>query len=334
MATTRLSDVIIPAVFAPAVVQRNLQLSNLWRSGIIQTDPEIDALAKGPAGTSVMPYWNDLTGRSNVGNDDPAVRAVPKKMTMGSDSAIRQARNIGVATMNLTAAFLAQDPADVAASLVAGFWIREQQLIMFEFLAGVLASNAANDNGDMVTDITAETGDPVTPANKLDGIAILAAKQQLGDRSNVLTSIIMHSAVRTHLQGLGFISTAAPNAVDVGWGTFAGYTVIEDDSVFTEVVDGKVVYYTYLIGRGAIAYGEGTPKRPSAIEQDESSGNGEGQEIFWSRRHFIMHLRGIKWTGEVMADKAPTSAELMNPLNWRRVYTRKDIRLAIIKSNG
>lgn len=330
MATTRLSDVIVAPVFAPAVVRRNIQLSVLWRSGIIQVDPQIDALAKGNAGTAVLPFWNDLDGRSNVSSDDPTQRSVPNKITMGSDAAVKLFRNNSWASMRLVSALMGQKPLDVITTLVAEYWIREQQKIMFEFLEGVQASNDELDNGDMLLDLTGLTGD----AAMLSAPAILMGKQQLGDRASFLTAIVMHSAVHTNLQIKGFIATANPAVVDVGWGTYAGYTVLVDDSVPTEVVGGEIIYTSFLFGRGAIAYGEGTPELPTEVQSDPSSGNGEGQEILHSRRHFLMHLRGVKWLGANMVGSSPTGAELANADNWRRVYSRKEIRMVVIKSKG
>ena len=78
-----------------------------------------------------------------------------------------------------------------------------------------------------------------------------------------------------------------------------------------------------------IAYGEGAPKRPVATDilQDD--------EYLVNNRDFVMHPRGVKWTGAApVASTSPTNTELENPLGWERVYEKKNVRLLELKTNG
>ena len=62
MAKTQLADIIVPAQFAPYVLQRTAEKSDLFQSGIVVRTPDYDARAA-LGGTQVdMPHWNDLTG--------------------------------------------------------------------------------------------------------------------------------------------------------------------------------------------------------------------------------------------------------------------------------
>ena len=66
---TKISDVIVPEVFNPYVVQRTMELSALYNSGIIANNSELDELARAGGKTINMPYWNDLTGDDEVLSD-------------------------------------------------------------------------------------------------------------------------------------------------------------------------------------------------------------------------------------------------------------------------
>ena len=64
MAGTTLQDVIVPELFNPYVINRTMELSALYQSGIITNTSEFDALASQAAPTVNMPFFEDLTGES------------------------------------------------------------------------------------------------------------------------------------------------------------------------------------------------------------------------------------------------------------------------------
>ncbi len=334
MSTTRLSDVIVPALFNPYVIQRTAQLSALFGAGIIQADPAINILAQGPSNLVSMPFWNDLTGRSNIGSDDPAVLAVPNKIGANKDAAQKHFRNNSWAAMDLTGIMAGSDPMRAIGDLVAEYWARDMQTTLITTLSGVIADNKAGNSGDMVYTIGTDANSAITSAEKLSAAAILAAKQTMGDAAAKLTAIAMHSVVHTGLQLQGLIAFIPNDKANVGWGTYLGYSVVVDDSCPAVAGTYRTMYTSYMFGPGAIGYGEGAPKTPTAVTRDEASGNGEGQEILFQRKHFIMHPRGIRWNQASMAGQSPTDAELIAVANWTRVYERKNVRFVAIETNG
>ena len=62
MAITKLSDVIVPELFNPYVVNKTMELSALYQSGIIVSSPEFAKLASEAAPIHNMPFFEDLTG--------------------------------------------------------------------------------------------------------------------------------------------------------------------------------------------------------------------------------------------------------------------------------
>lgn len=334
MATTRLSDVIVPAVFNPYVIQRTAQLSALFRSGIVQPAPEIDILAQGASNLVTMPFWNDLSGRSNVGSDDPGVSSTPDKIGASKDAAQKHFRNKSWAAMNLTGVMAGSDPMGAIGDLVADYWARDMQTTLIKTLDGVIADNIAANGGDMVYSVATDAVGAPTSAEKISATVILTAKQTMGDAAGKLTAIAMHSVLHTSLQLQGLIAFIPNDKADVGWGTYLGYTVIVDDSCPAVAGTNRITYTSYMFGVGAIGYGEGSPKVPTAVTREEMLGNGEGQETLYQRKHFILHPRGIRWTQASMAGQSPTDAELIDPANWLRVYERKNVRFVAIKTNG
>lgn len=335
MAEVRISDVIVPPIFSPSVVNKTMELSRLFQSGIIVPDAQVSALAAGPNSYFELPFFNDLGDtEANTGSDDPTVKSTPQKIGMSKDAAQKFFRNQSWSSMDLTSALLNKDPMGVIADLVAGYWARQGLRTLIAQLKGVIAANIAQDSGDMLVNVALPGAGTPTDANKIGATVVLAAKQTMGDAAESLAAIAMHSVVYTNLQKQNLIAFIPNSQGVVNIPTYLGYQVIVDDMCAVETVSGNPVYTSYLFGRGAVAYGEGSPKVATAVTRDEASGNGEGQETLINRKHFVQHLRGVKFTKTVMAGAGPTNAELEDATNWDRVYTRKQIRFAAIKTNG
>ncbi|CCG07655.1 hypothetical protein [Pararhodospirillum photometricum] len=333
--STRLSDVIVPEVFQPYLVQRSLELDAFVQSGVVARDAQFDALAAGGGTTFPLPFFNDLSGDSNVGSDDPDSLVAPARLTAGRDVAIKHVRNKAWSSMDLTAALLATDPLRAVADLVAPFWVRDRQKLLIASLSGVLAANVAANGGDMIHSVATDDAGAPTAAEVISDEAILAAAQTLGDMKSRLSAIALHSVVHTRLQRLGtLLPVYDPQSGDLRYQTYLGYRVIVDDGLPVTQGAHRPVYTSVLFAEGAFAYGEGQPKMPVETERVPGAGDGEGMEILHSRRHFLLHPRGIRWVGASMARPAPTNAELALAANWQRVYERKAIRIAALRTNG
>ena len=99
MATTQIKDVIVPEIFNPYVMNRSMELSALYQSGIIQNDPMFDKLASSAGRTINMPYWNDLTGEDEVLSDNEAL--TPGTIKAGQDVAVIMRRGKAWSTNDL-----------------------------------------------------------------------------------------------------------------------------------------------------------------------------------------------------------------------------------------
>lgn len=335
MATTRLADLIVIPEFAQRVIELSTAKNKLFNSGVVASEQRIAALVKGEGATFTLPHWNDITGADNVSSDDPAANATPGNITTGSQVAVKLFRNLIYGSMDLNKSFEGgTDPLEVIAGLLSDNWARNQQTILINLFNGVIAANVANNAGDMVYNIATDTVGAPAAAEKISATAILLAKQTMGDAADSLAIMIMHSVVYTELQKQNLIAFIPNDRANIGFGTYMGYGVIIDDGVPAVAGTNRITYTTYLVGRGVIGYGEGAPKVPTEYYRTPLTGNGGGQETLISRREFIMHPMGVKWTSAAMAGTSPTNAELATTANWTRVLERKKIPFVAIKTNG
>ncbi len=341
MTTTRISDLIVPenySRFERDVVQRSIETNLLYQSGIVVPDQRLDELAKSPGKTFNMPFFNDLgDDESNVGSDNPDSSSTPKKIGTDKDVSVKHVRNQSWSSADINLTMIGVDPMDVILNLVSGYWNRQMQRILIASLSGVLADNIANDAGDMVYNICTEvSGDAILDSNCISGDAVVMSKQTMGDQSMSLVAIAMHSTVFSRLQKQNLISTVRNSEGKIMFHKYLELIVIVDDRcpAVTNETTGKIEYTTYLFGQGAVGIGNGQAKVPIEVKRDPDAGDGEGIETLYSRKHFILHPRGVAFQNSSVAGISPTNAELEEAANWDRVYNRKNIRIAVLKTNG
>ena len=305
MAKTKVSDVIVPDVFNPYVVERTAKLSALYQSGIIQRNPRFDTLAASGGRILSMPFWQDLSGDDEVLKDDSALSV--ENITSGKDQAILLMRGQAWSVNDLADALSGDDPMGAISDLVAGYWARRWQKALISILKGIFADALSDNEND-------ESGNSITAELAIDTV------QKLGENKDRLTGWMMHSAVEAQLNKNDLIDYVQPSEGSARIRTFLDKPVIVDDDCPFDSPN----YTTYAFGEGAIALGEGGAPVPTETDRDSLAGD----DILINRRHFILHPRGVKFTDASVTDESPTNAELEDQTNWELVYDAKNCRIA------
>jgi hypothetical protein len=202
--------------------------------------------------------------------------------------------------------------------LVAAYWQRDMQKVLLATLDGVFK---AASMADLVHDISALTGG----AELISGSTFIDAVQKLGDAKDLLTGVMMHSAVEAYLAKNDLIEYVQESQQDVRVPYFMNKRVVVDDGAPFDT--GTKVATVYLFGAGAVALGNGSHPRIIPTEIDRDSLASSGEDYLINRRIFILHPRGVKWTEASVADVFPTNTELATGTNWERVYETKAIRI-------
>lgn len=313
MAKTQISDIIVPEVFNPYVIQRTAELSALAQSGVISNNPELDALATAGGKLINMPYWNDLTGDDEVLSDSGAL--TPAKITASQDVAALLMRGKAWSTNDLAKALSGDDPMMRIGDLVAEYWARRRQATLLSMLKGVFLSASMAGNS---LDVSALAGDLA----KITGPTFIDALSKLGDSAGKITAVAVHSATYASLKKQNLVTTVKPSDnEEIEY--YMGKRLVVDDTcpVSTDV------YTTYLFGEGAIGLGNGAAPVPTETDRDSLAGD----DILINRQHFILHPRGVKFTSASVAGSSPTNAELQTATNWTRVYENKNVRIIEFK---
>lgn len=332
MAVTTIEDVIVPELFNPYVVNRTMELSEFFKSGIVANSPEFDALASEAARTHNMPFFEDLNGESEPILE--GVKMTPGKIGSNKDVSTTIFRQKEWGVTNLSAALAGADPMKAVGDLVAAYWARDMQKELIAILAGVFGTTTAGEDGtqaaetrmkDHILDLTVMTK---AEAKLISASAFIDACQLLGDAQGQLSGIAMHSATKSYLKKKNLIETER-DSTDVEFETYQGRRVTVDDGC---PVDKDGTYTTYLFGSGAVAYGNGKPVRHVETEIDRDKQTGGGVDYLINRKAYILHPRGIAYTGAVREHvETPTREELAMAENWNPVYEKKQLRIVAIR---
>lgn len=219
MAETKIADVIQPELFAQYVIDKTTEKNELMYAGVIESNPKLNQLINGGGTIFTMPRWNDLDGESEVLDDSNSLTV--NRITSYAELATMMIRGKAWGANELAGALAGDDPMKAIASLVADWWVRDEKKTLMSILKGVFTSASMADH---IKDITTEV------TTKISGEAVLDAKQLMGDASNLLQMIYMHSAVFTELQKQNMIQFIPVAESKITIPTYLGYRVVMDDS--------------------------------------------------------------------------------------------------------
>ncbi len=345
MATTRLSDAVIPEVYADYQAENTPEKTAFFESGVVVRNPMLDQKANTGGQEIQIPFWRDLDAsvEPNASNDDPADMAAPNKLGSGLQKARISYLNQGYSAADLVVELAGSDPMQRIRNRFGTYWQRQWQRRIIASAVGLLADNEANDDGDMVYD---------GAASLWSRQAFTSAVFTLGDAFGQLSAIAVHSLAYKQMIDADDIDFIPDSQGNLTIPTFMGQRVIVDDSMpATSAGDPATITTTaVLFGAGAFGYGEGSPEVPEEIERQARAGNGGGVETLWERKTWILHPFGYQFTGDDITNRAnlrgrtgadtsvdelsPLLADLRKAANWSRVVDRKNVPIAFLKIKG
>lgn len=316
MAATKLTDIIVPEIFNPNVIERTSELDAFIQSGV--TMDMSGQVNIGMGQTIQLPFYQDLSGSDNVLVDTGDITLA--NIGMAQDTAAVLLREKSWGASDVSVALGQDDPMDAVAQLVASYWSRRRQAALIQILNGAMGASNMTDN---VSDISSLSG---TAAN-FDAEAFIDAQGKLGDHQDELAAVAVHSATYTAMKKQDLIDFIPDSEGKPTIPTYMGKRVIVDDGM--PVTSG--VYTTYLFGFGAVGFVE--EMMENANEPHRHPEKLGGTDALYTRRKFVIHPRGIRWVpaSGVPAASTPTNAELAGTGNWSRAWESQNIKIVQFK---
>jgi hypothetical protein len=333
MASTKVTDRIIPEVYNSYINEMFVEKSAWWRSGVVANSPALSASLNRGGETGHFPFNKPYNTDMQVLVNESASTTV-NKIDSDDQIYVRQFLVDSVGATNIASIQSGNDPLEDLAGNIGNNIIREYQSRMGSSVVGIIADNAENDSGDLVNDIAIEDGDNAAASNLVNVNAAIDTFMKRGDRFDEYAAVAMHSAV--------YATALKNNDIDfqlesdlTPFGRYLGIPVIVDDKM--PVVSGSTSgskYYTVFFKPGSFQFGETSAfYEPLEVERNESLAG--GTDIVHYRRDFAIHPVGFAWQNDTKASVyAPTTSELATASNWDRVFDLKNTGFTVLISNG
>ena len=337
MATLR-SDVIIPEVFTPYVIEQTTQRDAFLASGVVQPLAELNATEGGDFIN--VPFWKaNLSGDFEVLTDSSSL--TPGKIQADKQVGVILHRGRAFESRDLAALAAGSDPMAAIGAKIADYIANQRQKDLLSCLGGVFGTlgTTSSSAAFFPLAIDGESGDTPTV---LSPRHVAEAKSLLGDQGDKLTAIAMHSKVyydlverkaidyvattdargTTTTQSGGSLVAAYGGSVDVP--TYCGLRVIVSDDVQTSGSGASTEYATYFFTQGAIASGEQMAMQTETDRDILAKSDAMSIDL-----HYVYHPVGAKWA---VTTANPTRAQLETVGNWSKVYETKN--LGIVRSTN
>ena len=329
MATLR-SDIIIPEVFTPYVIEQTTQRDAFLASGVVRPMAELNATEGGDFIN--VPFWKaNLSGDFEVLSDSSSL--TPGKITADKQVGVILHRGRAFEARDLAALAAGSDPMAAIGAKVADYVANQRQKDLLSCLKGVFGTLGTTSSSAAFFDLTidGESGDTPTV---LSPRHVAEARSLLGDQGDKLAAVCMHSKVYYDLverRAIDYVSTAdargtsttqSGGSMVAAFGnptvpTYMGLRVIVSDDVQTEGSGASSEYATYFFTEGAVASGEQMAMQTETDRDILAKSDAMSIDL-----HYCYHPVGSKWG---VTTTNPTRAQLETVTNWSKVYELKNL---------
>lgn len=330
MATLR-SDLIIPEVFSPYVIEESTRSDAFLQSGVVQPMAELNTSGDGSGDFVSVPFYKaNLSGDFEVLTDSTSL--TPGKIEADRQIGVLLRRGRAFEARDLAALASGSDPIGAIGQKMARYVNHQKQKDLVSCLSGVFGSLNANSSSSAFFGLCldSESGDSPT---SLTPSHVARAKNLLGDQGDKLAAVVMHSATYYELverRAVDFVAagdtaggaTASGGSIAGAFGNptvpvFMGMRVVVSDDVQTTNSGASTEYAVYFMTQGAVGGSEVTALRTETDRDILSLSDALAISL-----GYCYHPIGAKWG---VTTVNPTRAQLETVGNWSKVYETKNI---------
>jgi hypothetical protein len=257
VASTVISDIVVPELFAKYQNQKAADTAQIVLSGAMARDATIESLMAAGGTLVEIPSWQALASTdANIAVDTYATTSTPENLATSRETAAKLSRNQNWGSPDLLASLAGDDPMAAAAGMTGSYWGRELQKAALAVLAGIVAHNEASDSGDFVNDISGASY--IAGTTDFSAGASVDTTSTMGEHESDLGIVIMHPVVYAKARKNNLIDSVSDsaNSLAAGFQTFLGHKVV----LANGAPASAGVYDSYFLAPGFLRLGMGTPK--------------------------------------------------------------------------
>lgn len=343
MATLR-SDVIIPEVFTPYLIEATTVRNSFLTSGVVTA---LDALNVTEGGDKVtIPNWKaDLSGDAERLTDTTSL--TPGKITADKQIGVVLHRGRAWESRDLARLAAGSDPMGAIGAKVADYIANQQQKDLIACLNGVFGAVGSDNSSAAFAALSIDGGG--SGETNLGPRQIAAAEAILNEDADRLGAIVMHPLVYADLKerkAIDFVtaddarvtastiaagsitalnafggSVAAAYSANMTIPFYMGMRVIRSKDVPTSGSGSTTKYACFVMAPGAVGTGQQAALR-SEVDRDILA-KSDAMSVDW---HNVYHPLGARYIGSVN----PTATDLATASNWEKVFETENIGIVRI----
>jgi hypothetical protein len=343
MATLR-SDVIIPEVFTPYLIEATTVRNSFLTSGVVTA---LDALNVTEGGDKVtIPNWKaDLSGDAERLTDSTSL--TPGKITADKQIGVVLHRGRAWESRDLARLAAGSDPMGAIGAKVADYIANQQQKDLIACLNGVFGAVGSDNSSAAFAALSIDGGG--SGETNLGPRQIAAAEAILNEDADRLGAIVMHPLVYADLKerkAIDFVtatdarvtssavaaanldalnafggSVAAAYTANLAVPFYMGMRVIRSKDVPTSGTTPNRKFACFVMATGAVGTGQQAALR-SEVDRDILA-KSDAMSVDW---HNVYHPLGARYTGAAN----PTTADLATAGNWQKVFETENIGIVRI----
>lgn len=343
MAVVR-SDVIIPEVFTPYLIEASTVRNSFLTSGVVTA---LDALNVNEGGDKVtIPNWKaDLSGDAERLTDNTSL--TPGKITADKQIGVVLHRGRAWESRDLARLAAGSDPMGAIGAKLADYISNQQQKDLIATLRGVFGNLGTSNSTAAFAALSVDASG--SNETTLGPRQIAAAEAILNEDAEKLGAIVMHPLVYADLKerkAIDFVSAtearvtagtnsaanltglnafggsvAAAYTADMQVPYYMGMRVIRSKDVPTSGTGSTTKYACFVMAPGAVGTGQQAALR-SEVDRDILA-KSDAMSVDW---HNVYHPLGARYIGPVN----PEIADLATAANWEKVFETENIGIVRI----
>lgn len=314
-------------------------VSPLVQSGAFVSDDRLRPLLTGGSSTFVVPYINGVDGNveQNYGNTILTDIAMPRTIDAGEMQGRVAFMNEGFVESVLAQYLSKVNSLELIGGMLNKYW---QQAAENRALATVIGlRNYDQENGKkLTTDISASTA---TDASRWSVDAYIDAESTMNSALRGRGVMFVHSRIAAKMRKQQLLEHVTTSANLPPITVYNGRAVIETDTNTQIGTGANAKFITILAGPRAFAYDSVPGRKDLAVEETQSTGNGAGHEILWTRRNMLIHPQGFSFiapantlTGGTDRESLSASwADLQKAENWELKTAVEDTSIRFLITN-